>query len=108
MSANYHTPTDEELCEKEINKLLKNYRMETLPNHIRKDISRVLENIGWSCWFGDWINHRIYCWVLEVNASRSKPDCPDFIYWEDLPSESEEEEKLERLAEDDFNLKNGK
>jgi len=105
MSANYNYPTDEEICEKRIATLRKLYKIENqLPKHIRDDITRVLENIGWSCWFADWINHRIYCWVLEVNASKSKPDTPDFIYWEDISSEtsSESEEEVQGVVGEDI------
>jgi len=103
MSANYNCPTDEEICEKRIATLRKLYKIENpLPKHITDDITRALENIGWNCWFADWLNHRVYCWVLEVNASKSKPDTPDFIYWEDISSETsseEEEETMDDLAE---------
>lgn len=101
MSANYHCPTDEELCEKHIDTLRKLYKIERpLPKHITDDITRVLENIGWSCWFADWINHRVYCWVLEINASKSKPELPDFMNWEDIKSDDESEEDDMRLDEE--------
>jgi hypothetical protein len=100
MSANdYHCPTDEELSEREITKLFKAYKIDRiqrpLPLHIKEDIARVLENIGWSCWFADWLNHRIYCWILEINATSSKPNLEEFIYFEDIPSDSESEEDEE-------------
>jgi hypothetical protein len=89
-------PTDKEICDKQIATILKLYKMDRpLPKHIKEDIDRVLENIGWSCWFADWINHRIYCWVLEINANLNKPDLVEFIYWEDIndsDSESDESE----------------
>ena len=107
MSANNNCPTNEELCEKEITKLFKTYKIDriqrSLPLHIKKDIARVLENIGWSCWFADWLNHRIYCWILEINATSSKPSLEEFIHFEDIPSssnsEEEEEETIDELAE---------
>ena len=97
MSAN----TDDEICEKHIDTLRKLYKIERpLPKHITDDITRVLENIGWCCWFADWINHIVYCWVLEINASKSKPDLPDFINWEDIKSDDESEEDDMRLDEE--------
>jgi hypothetical protein len=95
MSANYHLPTDEELCDKQIATILKLYKMDRpLPKHIKDDIDRVLDNIGWSCWFVDYLNHRIYCWVLEITANRSNPELEEFVYWEDIPdSDSEDEEE---------------
>ena len=90
--------TDEEICEKQIATLLKLYKMDRpLPKHIKEDIDRVLENIGWCCWFADWINHRIYCWCIEIAATSSRhPDLVEFVYWEDIQdsdSESEDEEE---------------
>jgi hypothetical protein len=95
MSANYHLPTDEEICEKRIATILKLYKMDRpLPLHIKEDINRVLGNIGWNCWFADWINHRIYCWVLEITANRSNPELEAFADWEDISdSDSEDEEE---------------
>jgi len=82
--------TDEELCEKRITTLLKLYKIHTpLPNFIKDDITRVLENIGWSCWFADWLNHRIYCWSLELNATLPNPPDTTFIHWEDIESDDE-------------------
>jgi len=90
-------PTDAELCDKQINTILKLYKMERpLPKHIRDDITRVLENIGWSCWFADWLNHRIYCWVLEINATSSTPNLAPFIHFEDIESDSESDSESDR------------
>jgi hypothetical protein len=87
----------EELTEKKIATILKLYKMDRpLPKHIKDDIDRVLDNIGWSCWFVDYLNHRIYCWVLEITANRSNPELEEFVYWEDIQdSDSEDEEEEE-------------
>jgi hypothetical protein len=102
MSANYHLPTDEELCDKQIATILKLYKMDRpLPKHIKDDIDRVLDNIGWSCWFVDYLNHRIYCWVLEITANRSNPELEEFVYWEDIPDSDSDSEDEEEEEEDD-------
>lgn len=86
--------SDKELCEKRITTILKLYKIHTpLPNFIKDDITRVLENIGWSCWFADWVNHRIYCWVLEINATLPNPPNTEFIHWEDIESDDESDDE---------------
>lgn len=91
-------PTDEELCDKNIAKLMKLYKIDSpLPKHIRDDIMRACKNIGICCSFADWINHRIYCWALEVD-NRGRPG---FIHWEYISSGEEESEEEESEEEDD-------
>jgi len=65
---------DRELMEAEIDMLCKYYKVGSvkqypnwgggIPDEIKAEIEKVLKVVGYCCWFGDWINHKIYTWVF--------------------------------------------
>jgi len=75
---------DEQIVDEEIIKLTKHYKVSTaVPSNVLNEMYSVVNKIGYSCWYADWINHRFYCWLLEDGATTGiNPQ--DYVYHEDI------------------------
>ena len=71
----------------EINMYLHHYKWEReVPSFIMEEIVSMNE-LGEGCWFADWLNHRLYTWILSVCLIEEIPP-PYYKDFEDILEEA--------------------
>jgi hypothetical protein len=83
----------ENLKEEKIAQILKAYKVERpLSVELKAEIDAFYGAIGYGCWFVDWLNSRIWCWLM-VEWAKNDEEEKERIHWEDIQSDDEEEEE---------------
>jgi len=82
----------EKFKERDIVNILKVYKWERpLSPELKAEIDEFYEIMGYGCWFGSWVNSKIWCWLM-VEWMKNGEDLIPF-HWEDIPSDDESEDE---------------
>ena len=75
---------DKQLADEFTKQILVHYDWEIpIPPSLNEEIDIMLNLIGYGCWFADWLNHKLYTWIMEYGL-RNSLTIPEYTYFEDI------------------------
>jgi hypothetical protein len=85
---------EEKLKEEKIAQILKAYKWtRPLSTELKAEIDEFFSEVGYGCWFVDWLSSRIWCWLMNEWAKTDDEGFKERIHWEDFSDDEEEEEE---------------